>query len=68
MKVKSCSSILVLLHDALAGSLEVGGVLAVEVAAETAAASVDQLRGDDLDAEAVGDDLKMSGTLVSEFA
>jgi hypothetical protein len=50
--------VLVLLHEALARSLEVGGVFAVKVAAEAAAASVNELRSDDFSSEAVGDDLK----------
>jgi hypothetical protein len=47
----------VLLHQALARGLEVGGVLAVQIATETTGAALDQLRSNNLDADAIGDDL-----------
>ena len=40
-------------HHALPGGLEVGGVLVVEVAAETASASLEHLRGRDFDTFAI---------------
>lgn len=48
---------LFLLHETLVGRLQVSGVLTVEVAAKTAAASVNKLGSDDLNAKAISDNL-----------
>ena len=52
------SNELALPHDALLRGPEVSSLLAIHVSTEATAAAVNELRSDDFDAEAVGDDLK----------
>ena len=48
----------ILVHDALLGALQVSGVFSIEVSAQTASATVDELGSNNFNTKTISDDLK----------